>query len=109
MQSLSLRPTIPLEGVSAPANRPRRKPVRAQDGRHGARELLHLRRLIRSLVHKGEQTRADYFLSLRKTADGWALAAPRGGVVFEAHGRQARRRCLEVARDFSVLVLRAEG
>lgn len=46
-----------------------------------------------------------WFLSLRATVDGWSLVAPDGEVVFRCTGDRARRRCLELARDFSVLVL----
>jgi len=53
----------------------------------------------------GERDLTACFLSLRATVDGWSLLAPDGEMVFRCSGDGARRRCLELARDFSVLVL----
>jgi hypothetical protein len=44
--------------------------------------------------------------SLQQTRAGWALYDNREQVVYEAHGRDGRRRCLAYAADRGVLHVR---
>jgi hypothetical protein len=67
---------------------------------------------VRSVISKLRPRAAaaeDYLLSLRATGDGWSLVTPSGEVAFQAVGKDARRRCLEIARDLSAIVLSAYG
>ena len=43
---------------------------------------------------------------LGRTEDGWEVLARDGAVIYEAHGRDARRLCLEHARRIGVLRVR---
>ena len=57
---------------------------------------------IRSLTEPFAQENRAQRLRLRPTEDGWSLIGTRGEVVFRALGTQARRACLEFARDHGV-------
>ncbi|HEX4719048.1 MAG TPA: hypothetical protein VH300_10995 [Thermoleophilaceae bacterium] len=45
-------------------------------------------------------------LSLRRTSSGWTVLDDRGGAVFAARGRDARRQCLARAAEIGVTHVR---
>jgi hypothetical protein len=57
-------------------------------------------------LRQARERRGRQWLSLQRTASGWALLDERGHTVFAADGRDARRQCLAHASGLGVLHVR---
>ena len=60
---------------------------------------------IRAALSAAVQIPAAKRTRLLPTEDGWSLVGPNGELIFRGLGRQARRQCLEAARERGIVAV----